>query len=65
MPAVPLLMISADAPNAAGIVFDEVFAKPLRPRVLKAYLERARWPLPWWTDPTPRRRCSTDVGSGR
>jgi DNA-binding response OmpR family regulator len=37
--AIPLLMLSSEAPDAARIVFDEVIAKPLRPRVLKAHVE--------------------------
>ncbi|MEV4283197.1 response regulator [Actinoplanes xinjiangensis] len=35
----PLLMISTAAPGEATVVFDDVLAKPLLPRVLKAHVE--------------------------
>ncbi|MGK5681664.1 response regulator [Actinoplanes sp. URMC 104] len=65
--ALPLLMISTNAPYDATVFVDDVLTKPLRPRVLKAHVEsmlattRPGWPDP----PSPvldRRRLGALAG---
>lgn len=65
--AVALLMISSDAPAEATVFVDDVLAKPLRPRVLKAHVESLlATARPGWPDvPSPlldRRRLGALAG---